>query len=97
MIRKKVLLLAMAVAALGAGASYAGNGTRDVYTDGAGTLGPRDPYTDGGKAARFDIYTDGATVTYKRDVAPEVLATSRPNDCAPNCGGERQAGGAEVT
>lgn len=81
---KTVLLLAVAGAALGAGAVYAGTGARDVYTDGAKMMGPRDPYTDGGKAGKFDVYTDGAS-------------TSRPNDCYSNCGAERQVGGAEAT
>lgn len=65
---KTVLLLAAASAALGAGLAYAGTGTRDVYTDGASTMGPRDPYTDGGKAARFDVYADGMKITDRRDV-----------------------------
>ncbi|WP_354674637.1 hypothetical protein [Cupriavidus alkaliphilus] len=37
----------------------------------AGTMGPRDPYTDGGKTAKFDVYTDGASVTDRRDVFSE--------------------------
>lgn len=65
---KKILLLAAAGAALGAGVAYGGIGPRDVYTDGASTTGPRDPYTDGGKTAKFDVYSDGARVTDRRDV-----------------------------
>lgn len=29
--------------------------------------GPRDPYTDGAKAGKFDVYSDGARVTDRRD------------------------------
>ncbi|GAB7548973.1 hypothetical protein CS8_086720 [Cupriavidus sp. 8B] len=65
---KTVLLLAAAGAALGAGVAYAGIGARDVYTDGASVMGPRDPYSDGGKSAKFDVYSDGARVTDRRDV-----------------------------
>ncbi|UDM51623.1 hypothetical protein [Cupriavidus sp. MP-37] len=43
-------------------------GSAAVY---AGTMGPRDPYTDGGKTAQFDVYTDGASVTDTRDVFSE--------------------------
>lgn len=64
---KKIALLAVTGAALGAAVAYAGNGMRDVYTDGAGTMGPRDPYTDGGRAGKFDVYSDGARVTDRRD------------------------------
>jgi hypothetical protein len=45
--------------------AHASNGPRDVYSDGARTP---DPYTDGGKATRFDVYTDGASALGKRDV-----------------------------
>jgi hypothetical protein len=62
---QKFLMLAAACAALGAGMAHAGNGPRDVYFDGARTP---DPYTDGAKAARFDVYTDGASTLGKRDV-----------------------------
>ncbi|WP_338404731.1 hypothetical protein [Cupriavidus basilensis] len=65
---KTVLLLAAAGAALGAGVAYAGIGARDVYTDGASVLGPRDPYSDGGMSTKFDVYSDGARVTDRRDV-----------------------------
>jgi hypothetical protein len=53
---KKVLLLVVAGAALGAGPAF------------AGIMGPRDAYTDGSKAGTFDVYADGARVTDKRDV-----------------------------
>ncbi|QRQ86263.1 hypothetical protein [Cupriavidus oxalaticus] len=53
---KKVLLLTVAGAALGAGAAS------------AGTMGARDPYTDGAKAGKYDVYADGARVTHRRDV-----------------------------
>jgi hypothetical protein len=29
--------------------------------------GPRDPYTDGAKASKFDVYSEGAKVTDQRD------------------------------
>ncbi|MGO4153772.1 hypothetical protein AB4061_12370 [Cupriavidus sp. YAF13] len=64
---KTILLLAAAGAALGAGVAYAGNGARDVYTDGASAMGPRDPYSDGGRSTKFDVYSDGARVTDRRD------------------------------
>ncbi len=64
---KKLLLLIMAGAGvLGAAAAYGGT-PRDVFTDGANVTGPRDPYTDGGKAGKFDVYSDGARVGDKRD------------------------------
>lgn len=63
---QQILLLVVAGAALGAGAAYGGT-TREVYTDGASIAGPRDPYTDGGKAGKCDTYTDGARVGDKRD------------------------------
>ncbi len=53
---KKVLLLVVAGAALGAGSAF------------AGIMGQRDAYTDGSKAGTFDVYTEGARVTDKRDV-----------------------------
>ncbi|PLP97887.1 hypothetical protein CYJ10_24045 [Cupriavidus pauculus] len=70
---KNVLLLAVVSTVLGAGVAYAGTSTRDIYTDGAGTMSPRDPYTDGGKATKFDVYADGARVTEigRRDVFTE--------------------------
>ncbi|MNO06608.1 hypothetical protein D3C81_2284500 [compost metagenome] len=56
---KKLVLFAVLGTALGAAGVY------------AGTMGPRDPYTDGGKTAKFDVYTDGASVTDRRDVFSE--------------------------
>lgn len=29
--------------------------------------GPRDPYTDGARASKFDVYSEGAKITDKRD------------------------------
>ena len=29
--------------------------------------GPRDPYTDGARAGKFDVYSEGAKITDKRD------------------------------
>ncbi len=29
--------------------------------------GPRDPYTDGAKASKFDVYSEGTKVTDRRD------------------------------
>lgn len=37
-----------------------GRMTRDAYTDGLRSTGARDPYIDGGKAGKFEIYSDGA-------------------------------------
>ncbi|MDF3836115.1 hypothetical protein P3W85_24640 [Cupriavidus basilensis] len=73
---KKIALLAMTGAALGAAVAYAGNGTRDVYSDGANTLAPRDVYTDGGKATKFDVYTDGAKSS-KFDVFTDGAKSSK--------------------
>lgn len=56
---KQILLLVVAGLTLGAGAAYAGT-TRDVYSDGANIMDARSPYTDGGKAGKFDVYTEGA-------------------------------------
>ena len=63
---KALLMLAAACAALGAGIAHAGNGPRDVYTDGAKTS--FDVYTDGASAlGKRDVFTDGARVVDKRD------------------------------
>ncbi|KAI3591007.1 hypothetical protein D9X30_4492 [Cupriavidus sp. U2] len=64
---RTIFLLAAASAALTAGVAYAGVGSRDVYTDGANTVGPRDPYSDGGLTSKFDVFSDGARVTDRRD------------------------------
>ncbi|PLQ00318.1 hypothetical protein [Cupriavidus pauculus] len=63
---KNILLFTVVGTVLGAGVTYAGTGIRDVYTDGASTMGPRDPYTDGGKATKFDVYADGASAAVIR-------------------------------
>jgi len=42
--------------------------TDTATTDGAKhVIGPRDPYTDGGKASKFDVYSDIAKITDPRD------------------------------
>lgn len=57
---KTLLILAAAItAALGATAAHA-TVARDVYTDGSASIEARNPYTDGGRASRFDVYADGA-------------------------------------
>lgn len=33
----------------------------------AHATGPRDPYTDGARADKFDVYSEGAKITDKRD------------------------------
>ena len=33
----------------------------------AHATGPRDPYTDGAKASRFDVFSDNAKITDPRD------------------------------
>jgi len=64
---KKLVILAAAAVALSAGMAWAGNGTRDIYTDGALSIRTTDPYTDGSRAGKYDVYTDGARVTDRRD------------------------------
>ena len=70
----KAWFSAAAVAAFASLASFAtaANATTllaDTMTSGknAHALGPRDPYTDGAKASRFDVYSDAAKVTDPRD------------------------------
>ncbi|MCP1175837.1 hypothetical protein HI802_22215 (plasmid) [Ralstonia solanacearum] len=65
---KQSALLAAALLALGMNVAGAagGPGPRDVYTDGAQSVGARDPYTDGRGGTR-DVYTDGANSMGKRD------------------------------
>jgi hypothetical protein len=64
---KKVLLLAVAGAAIGSAAAHAGvMGTRDAFTDGAKIAATADAYaySVGARAAgRHDVYTDGARIT----------------------------------
>ena len=74
---KTFFMLAAACAALSAGMAHAGNGPRDMYLDGARTP---DPYTDGAKATRFDVYTDGASVLGKRDVFSDGASTIDKRD-----------------
>lgn len=61
---KKLLLLAAAGTTVMAGVAFGGSGPRDVYTDGAKAT-RFDTYTDGAKTT--DIYTDGARVVDRRD------------------------------
>ena len=64
---KRLWVIAAAVtAALGTTVANAAP-LRDFYTDGSSIMAPRDPYTDGGKAGKFDVYSDGARVGDKRD------------------------------
>jgi len=63
---KKVLLLVVAGAALGAGTAFAGGiGPRDVYTDGE-KAGAVDVYPSAAK--QFDVYSDGTRTLDRRDV-----------------------------
>jgi hypothetical protein len=48
-----------------------------MYLDGARTP---DPYTDGAKATRFDVYTDGASVLGTRDVFSDGSSTIDKRD-----------------
>ncbi len=106
---KKVVAAVASLAALGTAAGMASTGVRpvDPYTDGA-RLGQfqADVASIPAGMHRPDGCTDGAhastgprsPLTDARRVAaahPESLAVARPNDCAPNCGGERQPEGAE--
>ncbi|MGO4303333.1 hypothetical protein [Cupriavidus sp. RAF12] len=65
------VLISAAVAALAsfAALAHASNLPSDVATPDSRTHanGPRDPYTDGAKAGKFDVYSDGARVTDRRD------------------------------
>ncbi|AMP72493.1 hypothetical protein PP715_21165 [Ralstonia solanacearum] len=68
---KHTALVAALLATAGINLAHAASsngipGQRDIYTDGAHSTGPRDPYTDGSKAAR-DAYTDGAHAMGRRD------------------------------
>ncbi|MDF3884954.1 hypothetical protein [Cupriavidus basilensis] len=62
------ILISAAVAALASFAALAQPpgipATSDSNTH---IVGPRDPYTDGAKAGRFDVYSDGARITDRRD------------------------------
>lgn len=87
--RQMILLVVAGIAAFSASMASGAPGSRDVYTDGAKAT-KFDVYTDGAKATRFDVYTDGAKTPSPRHI-PDV-AVSRPKDCDPYCGGERQVG-----
>ncbi|HBD35515.1 MAG TPA: hypothetical protein DC084_18225 [Cupriavidus sp.] len=71
----KARIAAAAVAAIASLASFATvtsaaglTPTTAAMPEGhAHAIGPRDPYTDGGKASRFDVYADTANVTDRRD------------------------------
>ena len=62
------ILISAAVAALASFAALAQPpgipATSDSNTH---IAGPRDPYTDGAKAGRYDVYSDGARITDRRD------------------------------
>jgi len=64
---KKILLLAVAGAAIGSAEAHAGvMGTRDAFTDGAKIAATADTYVQsaGARAAeRRDVFTDGARIT----------------------------------
>ncbi|RDK06768.1 hypothetical protein [Cupriavidus lacunae] len=65
------ILISAAVAALASFAALAhasGFPTEAVTPDSKTHInGPRDPYTDGAKADRFGVYSEGAKVTDRRD------------------------------
>jgi hypothetical protein len=65
---KQSVLVAAALLALSVNVAGAasGPGPRDVYTDGAQSVGARDPYTEGRGATR-DVYTNGAHSMGTRD------------------------------
>ncbi len=65
------ILISAAIAALASFAALAQassipteSATQDSRTH---INGPRDPYTDGAKADKFDVYSEGAKVTDRRD------------------------------
>jgi len=64
-------LISAAVAALAsfAALAQASNVPADAATSDGKTHinGPRDPYTDGAKVGKFDVYSDGTKVTDRRD------------------------------
>ncbi|AMP37681.1 hypothetical protein [Ralstonia solanacearum] len=65
------ILTPLCVVALAASATLAqaSNRVADMATADAAAhvTGPRDPYTDGAKAGKFDVYSEGAKITDKRD------------------------------
>ncbi len=70
----KARIAAAAVAALASLASFATlthatslTSDKTMTNGDAYAIGPRDPYTDGGKASKFDVYSDIAKITDRRD------------------------------
>jgi hypothetical protein len=65
------ILISAVVAALAsfAALAHASNIPTNAATSDSKTHvnGPRDPYTDGAKAGKFDVYSDGARVTDRRE------------------------------
>jgi len=65
------ILISAAAAALAsfAAGAHAANVPTDAVTPDSRTHinGPRDPYTDGAKIGKYDVYSDGANVTGRRD------------------------------
>lgn len=62
------ILISAAVAALASFGALAQSSSIPATSDGNTHIGgPRDPYTDGAKAGRFDVYSDGARITDRRD------------------------------
>ena len=62
------ILISAAVAALASFAALAQSPSIPATSDSNTHIaGPRDPYTDGAKAGRFDVYSDGARITDRRD------------------------------
>ena len=49
--------------------AHASNRAVDMATvdSAAHATGPRDPYTDGARTGKFDVYSEGAKITDKRD------------------------------
>lgn len=62
------ILISAAVAALTSFAALAQSSSTPPTSDSSTHIvGPRDPYTDGAKAGKFDVYSDGARITDRRD------------------------------
>jgi len=66
---KILISAAVAVLASFAAAAHASNVPTDAATSDSKTHinGPRDPYSDGAKIGKYDVYSDGANVTDRRD------------------------------
>jgi hypothetical protein len=65
---KATIATIAAFAAFATQVNATGMPTDTTSTDGTKhVLGPRDPYTDGGKASKFDVYSDIAKITDPRD------------------------------